>query len=522
MTNPCAWKGREGMIFIMRFLGFGWKRAGFAATVIALGCSGPVRASDGEESLWVDMVCPMETPRSARAIGGVAERAPTMTEAPSPERDLRFVQWIGLPVERSTAWQFVTVKPGEIGLTIYATVRDPGLAVSIDVRGPGGQSLTCRACDDAPVVGEEKEFRGSVQIPSTDRPGNEIEAGTYAFRVTALPVPDFSQHGDLTTIADVLAAVRANAGVQVDQFLDLNFVYLPGIPLDAATAQSTPEFAELLDLVEFQIAPLGIKLGAITHVDLNRPEFTHLSSWTEAGQLLRTSAEVGRARALNVFCVGIFDEEFLNVGGLSGGIPGAAVNGTRDSGIAIRIAPSYPNFLPAYGTLVAHEIGHYLGFYHTTEGNLEREDPLSDTPRCNEPDLHACPDWNYHMFPIAHVAMTEWSPSQIGIAPTHPIVRTVPVAGQSALDAPVVSRAALRASPNPFSTAIEIFGARSRDSIEIFDVLGRRIRVLEAGSAAPRVWDGLDQSRRPAPAGTYFLRIREGDAGPVLRIVRLS
>jgi hypothetical protein len=257
-------------------------------------------------------------------------------------------------------------------------------------------------------------------------------------------------------------------------------------------------------------------------VDLDRPEFTHLSSWAEAGQLLRTSAQVGRSRALNVFCVGIFDEDFLNVGGLSGGIPGAAVNGTQDSGIAIRIAPSYPNFIEAYAPLIAHEIGHYIGLYHTTEANLERADPLSDTPRCNEPDLRACPDWNFYMFPLTHFTMSTWSDSQIRIGRTHPILRTEPILRSASVDAPNVSNLSLRASPNPFTRSIEIFGARSSDAIEVFDVTGRRIRVLEAGASEPRVWDGLDQSRKHAPAGTYFLRIGNGKAASILRIVRLS
>jgi hypothetical protein len=461
--------------------------------------------------------------RPVRSEGiGLSERAPTNVTAPEPEKDLRFVQWFDLPVERNTQWQFITVQPGEVGLVLYATVQDPGFKVSFEVRGPSGEPIACHRCEDPPAVGEEKESHGNVQIPSTDRPGNELHAGTYSFRVIARRIPDGSNHGDPSTIADVLAAVRGLAADEVRYVLDLNFVYLPDIPLNAAIAQSTPEFASLLTQVSQRIAPLGFELGTITHVDLDRPEFTHLSSWAEAGQLLRTSAQVGRSRALNVFCVGIFDEDFLNVGGLSGGIPGAAVNGTQDSGIAIRIAPSYPNFIEAYAPLIAHEIGHYIGLYHTTEANLERADPLSDTPRCNEPDLRACPDWNFYMFPLTHFTMSTWSDSQIRIGRTHPILRTEPILRSASVDAPNVSNLSLRASPNPFTRSIEIFGARSSDAIEVFDVTGRRIRVLEAGASEPRVWDGLDQSRKHAPAGTYFLRIGNGKAASILRIVRLS
>ena len=509
------------MMIIMQSLRVGWKHAVLVALSIGMLSPAGDRAS-AEESAGLPMVCPMQA-RPLRLEGnGLAERAPARVTVPDPEEDLRFVQWMDLPVERSTEWQFLTVKSGEVGLILYATVHDPDFEVSFEVRGPGGELVACHICENPPAVGEQKESRGSAQIPSTDRPGNELQPGTYSFRVIAKRIPSGSNHGDPSTIADVLAAVRGSAAQEVHHVLDLNFVYLPGIPLDAAIAQSTPEFEQLLTMVGERIAPLGIQLGTMTHVDLNRPDFTHLSSWAEAGQLLRTSTQVGRHRALNVFCVGVFDEDFLNVGGLSGGIPGAAVNGTQDSGIAIRIAPSYPNFLDAYAPLIAHEIGHYVGLYHTTEANLERADPLSDTPRCNEPDLRACPDWDYFMFPIAHVSMHTWTPSQIRIAQTHPIVHTVPIDRGETLEAPRVFGAQLRASPNPFSHKIEIVGARPSDRIEVFDVSGRRVRTLEAGGSEPRTWDGLDQTGRRAPAGTYFLRIGEGKAASILRVVRLS
>lgn len=509
------------MIINMQLLRDGWKRAILSALSIGL-LSPAVNPVSGGESAGLGMDCPMQA-RPLRLEGsGLSERAPTMVAAPDPERDLRFIQWVGLPVERSTDWQSLTVEPGEVGLLLSATVRDPGFAVSFEVRGPGGELVACHICESPPAVGEEKESRGTAQIPSTDRPGNELQPGTYRFRVIALRIPDGSNHGDSSTIADVLAAVRGMAAEEVRFVLDLNFIYLPGIPLNATIAQSTPEFEQLLIWLSDRIAPLGIELGTITHVDLNRPEFTHLSSWAEAGQMMRTSTQAGRQRALNVFCVGIFDEDFLNVGGLSGGIPGAAVNGTQDSGIAIRIAPSYPNFLEAYPALIAHEIGHYLGLYHTTEANLERADPLSDTPRCNEPDLRACPDWNYYMFPVTHFSMRTWSDSQIRIVQTHPLVRTIPVVRAVTVKAPQDFGAGFRASPNPFSQKIEILGVRASDRIEVFDVSGRRVRVLESGGTGARIWDGLDQTRHRAPAGTYFLRIGDGSTASILRIVRIS
>ncbi len=445
----------------------------------------------------------------------------------APEQDLHFLRVMGVSVERSSSWIPVTIPAGAVGLTAFASVHDPGFGVSIEVRGPSGESLACRGCEDAPVVGEEKVWRGNAQIPSTDRDGGEIGPGTYQFRVNALRLPDSSHYERSTTVADLILAMRSDAGPAIDHVLDLNFVYLPGIPLDAQIASTSPEFAELLELTEIELAPLGIRLGEITHGDLPRPEFTNLGSWQEAARLFQeTSSTLGRSRALNVYCVSFFEGDFMNAAGLSGGIPGASLNGTMDSGTAMRIAPSYPNFIPAYAKLLAHEIGHYLGFYHTTEADLQHEDPLSDTPRCESPDLHACPDWTNHMFPIVNMDQTVWSPAQIAIAKTHPMIRTVPLPGvlsESRDEEPAgagdlaSAERTLRAQPNPFVDRVEFVGAVG--SLEILDVGGRRVRTIS--SPEGRVWDGRDARGRSVPPGVYFVRSSSAASQEAIRVIRI-
>jgi flagellar hook assembly protein FlgD len=72
----------------------------------------------------------------------------------------------------------------------------------------------------------------------------------------------------------------------------------------------------------------------------------------------------------------------------------------------------------------------------------------------------------------------------------------------------------LPAVPNPFNPAT-LFrwrtGINTRDQVEIFDVMGRRLvsEQLEVQAAGERqyLWRGTDDSGREQPSGTYLYRI---------------
>jgi hypothetical protein len=408
-----------------------------------------------------------------------------------------------------------TVETGTVGLVLRAAARDTtSLELFPELLGPSGELLSCAHCDSLPVVGEATAGRGTTQMPSTDRPGWELQPGEYSFRVRSTS----PRHLDPPPVlVDVTATFRSDAGLTVEHRLNLNFIYLPGLALTAATASVSAELDTVLERTDLLLRAAGIRLGEVTHTDLDRPEFTNIGDWTEAGRMFRSSVGLGRPRALNVFWVGHFEGILQYAAGISGGIPGAALNGTTESGIAIREAATWPCCLPVYAAFFGHEIGHYLGLYHTSEADLEDWDPLSDTPPCTEGMLWDCPDYTNVMFPLINETHTNWSPAQVGILGTHPTVRTVVVPGPRALKKEGAEGVAGIARPNPFRETVRIHGVGAEGG-QIVDVAGRRVARLSA-TGGDAVWNGHDGSGRRVPAGVYFFKGRTADGE--VRTVRL-
>lgn len=82
--------------------------------------------------------------------------------------------------------------------------------------------------------------------------------------------------------------------------------------------------------------------------------------------------------------------------------------------------------------------------------------------------------------------------------------------------------------PNPFAgyTTMDYrLATRGRATLEVFDLLGRRIRVLadadHTAGAHTAVWDGRDGSGRPVASGVYLARLRAAGASATRRVTVL-
>jgi len=166
--------------------------------------------------------------------------------------------------------------------------------------------------------------------------------------------------------------------------LDLN-VYWLGIAQNASrrriVTRMTEGYAELL-------ASFGARLGRIRQrvaVGGTLDARAIADDEQEAAENFAYGAGAGRP-ALDVFLIA----SGTTLLGMAGGIPGAmTMHGTRSSGVVIGLDDLETGidggfFDAAYPpVLLGHEVGHFLGLFHTSEADGTEIEPLGDTPVCD-------------------------------------------------------------------------------------------------------------------------------------------
>jgi hypothetical protein len=97
--------------------------------------------------------------------------------------------------------------------------------------------------------------------------------------------------------------------------------------------------------------------------------------------------------------------------GWAGGIPAPPIAGTPHSGLIMNSLGGISYLSGAdrkmMGETIAHELGHYLGLYHTTEEEGQYHDPITDTPECRGDTPSSCPDGSNLMFVFAEDGVTQ-------------------------------------------------------------------------------------------------------------------
>jgi hypothetical protein len=239
--------------------------------------------------------------------------------------------------------------------------------------GPGGEVLFDERTIDfgsaPPINPVVPRARGTASVLLPNSPRVPSAGTTYALTARSRDRAD---------------AVVAAFGVDGSRRrrIDLDLFYVGGGDLRPAGSRGSRIVAEGLADAE---RLLGIEIVDVRQHEVvggTRAALAILEEGPDGdlpalGELFRLSAGAARP-SLNVF----FVRQAGMALGVSGGIPGPApMHGTEASGIVI--AADFLD-LPGIelGQVLAHELGHHLGLFHTTELNGLVLEPLEDTLEC--------------------------------------------------------------------------------------------------------------------------------------------
>jgi hypothetical protein len=304
-----------------------------------------------------------------------------------------------------------------VPLTI--TKPDGGLAYDDMDAGAGGVSSPDGGTDPS---GEYAFYGGATPstvaftIPNTSASLNEgVPAGTWKFVVNDYAnectfIQGCSDGGTTSNTYDVSVLTRPapqGTDMEVAFYIVADMNTASGAPFTAANAAADLYVQQMVQTFKRILANAGIT-ASVTFYDVSATERarfgTNISADTtgpcsELCQMFTLSG-THPGTTMNLFLVQSLRSASSGgntVVGIDGTIPGpSSLNGTVQSGAVVSAADLFGGSLQNCGSSLnigscgpdrvayigAHETGHFLGLFHTTEQEGADFDPLTDTPKC--------------------------------------------------------------------------------------------------------------------------------------------
>jgi len=279
------------------------------------------------------------------------------------------------------------IPEGTQGFAIIAEGSGADLMIIGRMSGPSGELLYDF---QDPFNSALQFYPGADQITQMvpTNPRSTPRAGQYRFQL----IKDGAQKR-----VQVQAVLKTGDGEPSEGALDVNLFFARVNGLSAAQARSDSDFQSAIQTLKNIYQRRKINLGKLSYCDLSSADADRYSiiedvegPSSELSQMFEVSSQAGALgcnpeRALNFFLV----QEIVGgragyiILGISGGIPGPpGLHGSSHSGVAVTMT-DFRHHPEQLGMTMAHEGGHYLGLFHTTEAEGTAFDPLSDTPECD-------------------------------------------------------------------------------------------------------------------------------------------
>ncbi|MFH1434586.1 MAG: hypothetical protein ABIJ56_02600 [Pseudomonadota bacterium] len=263
------------------------------------------------------------------------------------------------------------------------------------------------------VMPTKKNF--TALVPNTDLAEGGIRIGTYTLTVIAI---DASARV-VDSRADVKILIKSREEDMLDQgAMDLHVFIADGAKegVSAANAASDPEIAAAMErLGTYYTAIAGIDVGTVGWYDIDA-RYAVIDDAAELDAMFSLSSMAEGDGPAVFFTASLTGMGEGGLAGYSGGIPGPPdIRGKPRCGVAVVLGGTQR----LTADTAAHELGHYLGLFHTSEYASEAvgelHDAISDTDECvlrTPEDYAACEAKSNIMFPAITGLQDELSPGQ--------------------------------------------------------------------------------------------------------------